>query len=128
MLCFGPVSSLFDYATFGMLWFGLGAAHDAALFQTGWFLESLLSQTLIVYVIRTSGPPGFANRPSGALLAASLLVCGAGLALPWSPLAPALGLVPPPPPYWWGLTAILGVYILFTQGIKSWLNRRFGIG
>jgi Mg2+-importing ATPase len=128
VLCFGPISSLFDYATFGLLWFGLGAAHAPSLFQTGWFVESLLSQTLIVYVIRTSTLPTIANRPSTALLAASLIVCGIGLWLPRSVLAGALGLEPLPPAYWWGLGATLLVYAALTQVVKSWLIRRFGIG
>jgi Mg2+-importing ATPase len=127
VLCFGPISSLFDYATFGLLWFVLGARHDAALFQTGWFVESLLSQTLIVYVIRTSALPTLANRPSTPLLAASLLVCATGLWLPWSPLAPALGLTVPPHAYWWGLGGILAAYAVVTQGAKAWLTRHFGI-
>jgi Mg2+-importing ATPase len=127
VLCFGPISSLFDYATFGLLWFVLGARHDAALFQTGWFVESLLSQTLIVYVIRTSALPTLANRPSTPLLAASLLVCATGLWLPWSPLAPALGLTVPPHGYWWGLGGILAAYAVVTQGAKAWLTRHFGI-
>ncbi|QOY92755.1 magnesium-translocating P-type ATPase [Massilia sp. UMI-21] len=124
VLCFGPISSLFDYAAFGLLWFGLGAARAPSLFQSGWFLESLLSQTLIVYVIRTGAAPGPANRPSAALAVASLLVCGTGLWLPWSPLAPLLGLVPPPAAYWWGLAAILGAYVLLTRSARSWLLRR----
>lgn len=124
VLCFGPISSLFDYATFGLLWFGLGAAHAPALFQTGWFIESLLSQTLIVYVIRSGAAPGRAARPSAALALASLAACGTGLWLPWSPLAPLLGLVPPPAPYWWGLAAILAGYVLLTRGAKAWLLRR----
>lgn len=127
VLCFGPISSLFDYATFGLLWFVLGAAHDPALFQTGWFVESLLSQTLIVYVIRTSAMPTLVNRPSMPLLAASALVCATGLWLPFSPVASALGLTPPPHAYWWGLGGILVAYAAVTQGIKAWLTRRFGI-
>jgi Mg2+-importing ATPase len=128
VLCFGPISSLFDYATFGLLWFVVGAAQAPALFQTGWFVESLLSQTLIVYVIRTSAPPTASNRPSGPLLAASVLVCAAGLWLPWSPLAPFLGFVALPAAYWSGLAAILAAYALLTELAKSWLIRRFGIG
>jgi Mg2+-importing ATPase len=128
VLCFGPISSLFDYATFGLLWFVLHAARAPALFQTGWFVESLLSQTLIVYVIRTNGLPGLANRPSSALVAASLLVCGIGLWLPRSSLAPLFGFVPLPTAYWWGLAAILVTYALLTQLAKTWLIRRFGIG
>jgi len=127
VLCFGPISSLFDYASFALLWFGLGAAHSPALFQTGWFVESLLSQTLIVYVIRTSARPTLADRPSLPLAVASLLVCVTGLWLPWSPLAPELGFTPLPAAYWWGLTAILAAYALLTQLVKSWLIQRFGI-
>jgi len=81
-----------------------------------------------VYVVRTSTLPTLANRPSTALAAASLLVCGVGLWLPWSALAGALGFVPLPPAYWWGLGAILLVYAALTQIAKSWLIRRFGIG
>jgi Mg2+-importing ATPase len=88
----------------------------------------LLSQTLIVYVIRTSTLPTLANRPSPPLVAASLLVCGTGLWLPWSPLAPVLGFAPPAPGFWWGLGAILAAYALVTQAAKAWLIRRFGIG
>ncbi|ALK99572.1 magnesium ABC transporter ATPase [Massilia sp. WF1] len=128
VLCFGPISSLFDYATFALLWFVVDTARLPAMFQTGWFVESLLSQTLIVYVIRTSALPTLANRPSVPLLAASLLVCGAGLWLPWSPLARTLGFTPLPPAYWWGLGAILAAYAVLTQLVKSWLVRRFGIG
>jgi Mg2+-importing ATPase len=126
VLCFGPLSSLFDYATFGLLWFGLGAWANVALFQSGWFVESLLSQTLIVYVIRTDMGAG-ATRPAALLVAASLLVCAVGLWLPLSPLAPLLGLVPLPAPYWWGLGAILAAYGGLTVFVKSWLIRRFGI-
>jgi Mg2+-importing ATPase len=128
VFCFGPISSLFDYATFALLWFALDAAHEAALFQTGWFVESLLSQTLIVYVIRTGARPGMANRPSTPLLGASLLVCAAGLWLPASGLAPLFGFTPLPHAYWWGLAEILAAYAVVTQLAKSWLIRRFGIG
>lgn len=128
VFCFGPVSSLFDYATFALLWFGLQAAGQVALFQTGWFVESLLSQILIVYVIRTGMPGQGATRPSPPLLAASLLVCALGLWLPHSPLAPLFGFVPLPPAYWWGLCAILAAYAALTMFVKSLLIRRFGIG
>jgi len=124
VLCFGPISSLFDYATFALLWFGLGAAHSPALFQTGWFVESLLSQTLVVYVIRTGAAPSAANRPSAALVAASLAVCALGLWLPWSPLAPLLGLVSLPMAYWAGLAVILAAYVLLTRSVRYRLLRR----
>lgn len=128
VLCFGPISSVFDYATFALLWFGLSATHDPALFQSGWFVESLLSQTLIVYVLRTAAAPSLDNLPSPALMATTAMACGIALWLPGSPLAPALGMAPLPVAYWWGLAAILAAYALVTEAAKSWLVRRFGIG
>lgn len=91
-------------------------------------MESLLSQVLIVYVLRTCAPASLANRPSAALLSTTLLVCCAALWLPASPLAPALGLRPTPAAYRWGLAAILAAYAMVTETAKSWLIRRFGIG
>jgi Mg2+-importing ATPase len=128
VLCFGPISSLFDYATFALLWFGMKAWASPALFQSGWFVESLLSQTLIVHIIRTSGLPFAGNRPSALLVVASVLVCAVGVWLPTSPLAAPLGFVPLPSRYWWGLVAILAGYGSLTQLVKRWLVRRFGIG
>lgn len=127
VFCFGPISSLFDYATFGLLWYGLAAWSDVPEFQTGWFVESLLSQTLIVYVIRSGLPGVKGTPPAPALVVASLLVCATGLWLPFSPLAPLLGLVPPPAAYWPGLALILAAYGGLTTLVKSWLIRRFGI-
>ncbi|EQD39969.1 magnesium-translocating P-type ATPase, partial [mine drainage metagenome] len=72
MFVFGPVSSLFDYVTFGVMWFFLGLSHHPVLFQSGWFVESLLSQTLIVYVIRTARVPFLQSNPSLPLLVSTL--------------------------------------------------------
>ncbi|MEP7181674.1 MAG: magnesium-translocating P-type ATPase [Betaproteobacteria bacterium] len=125
MLCIGPVSSLFDYATFGVLVWGFGALDDPALFQTGWFVESLLSQTLIVHVIRTGRIPFVESRPSLALLAMTAAVAVLGLALPFSPVAGALGLVPLPLPYFGALAAIIVGYVVLTQTVKTWAIRKF---
>jgi len=128
MVCLGPVSSLFDYVTFAVLAFGFGALANPALFQSGWFLESLLSQTLVVHVIRTRGLPFRENRPSAALVAMTLAICAIGIALPFSPLAPGLGLVPPPPGFWLVLLLILAAYLATTQLVKVWAVRRFRLG
>jgi Mg2+-importing ATPase len=128
MLAIGPISSLFDYVTFATLLYVFDAWHDATLFQTGWFVESLLSQTLIVHVIRTNRIPFVQSRPSVALLATTVSVCAFGLWLPFAPFAAALGLAPLPAAYGLALLAILGGYILLTQLVKSWLIRRFGLG
>jgi Mg2+-importing ATPase len=128
MLAIGPISSLFDYVTFGTLLYVFDAWHDATLFQTGWFVESLLSQTLIVHVIRTNRIPFVQSRPSVALLATTIGVCAFGLWLPFAPFAAAVGLAPLPAGFALALLAILGGYILLTQLVKSWLIRRFGLG
>jgi Mg2+-importing ATPase len=127
MLCIGPVSSLFDYATFGALVWLFDALGDRALFQTGWFVESLLSQTLIVHVIRTSRVPFLDSRPSGALLAMTIAVAAVGVWLPFSPFAPPLGLKPPPAAYWGVLAVLLAGYAALTQLVKTWAIRRFGL-
>lgn len=120
MLVLGTVSSVFDYATFGLLWYGMHATE--LQFQTGWFLESLLSQTLVVHVIRTRRWPFIQSAPSPALLAATLIIVVCGMWLPVSPLAPALGLVPMPGRYWAGLAVILVGYFAMTQGAKRCLR------
>jgi Mg2+-importing ATPase len=124
MIAIGPLSSIFDYATFALMAWGFGALQDSALFHTGWFVESLLSQTLIVHVIRTGRVPFVDSRPSGTLLAMTLAVCAFGVWLPFSPLAGALGLVPLPPAYWVALAAMLAAYLTLTQVVKTWLLRR----
>jgi Mg2+-importing ATPase len=93
MLFMGPVSSVFDFLTFGMLYFVFAAT--PAMFQTGWFVESLLTQTLVIFVIRTRRAP-WKSLPSTALIANVLLVCLVAVTLPYTPLAHFLGLVPLP--------------------------------
>ncbi|BBL72609.1 magnesium-translocating P-type ATPase [Methylogaea oryzae] len=117
MIVFGLLSSVFDYATFGVL-LHLGA--DAATFRTGWFLESVLSATLVVLVIRTR-QPFFRSRPSRPLLAATLLVWGLVLALAYAPAAQLLGFAPLPPVMLGWLAAILALYVLAAEAAK----RRF---
>lgn len=121
MLYIGPVSSLFDYATFGLLWGVLGATTpaDAPLFHTGWFVESLLSQTLIVHVLRTRQVPFVESAPAPLLLATTLGVCGFGVLLPYTPLGASLGLVPLPAVYWMAMAGLLPAYALLTQWLKA---------
>jgi Mg2+-importing ATPase len=128
MFAFGPISSLFDYATFFLMLYVFNARENPDLFQTGWFVESLLSQTLIVHVIRTGGLPFFDSRPGAALLATTLSICLVGMWLPFSHFAAALGFTPLPPGYWLALAAILVCYLTLTQMVKNRLTRRFGLG
>ena len=126
ILVVGPISSVFDYTTFAVMWFVFGArdgAH-AALFQTGWFVESLMTQTLIIHVIRTRKIPFLQSRASWQLMATTLLVMAIGAWLPVSPFAASLGLTRLPSAYWGYLAVTLVCYLGVTQGAKTLLARR----
>jgi P-type Mg2+ transporter len=127
MLTVGPLSSVFDYVTFGVLILFFNGWHEPATFQTGWFLESLLSQTLIVHVIRTGRIPFVQSRPSWPLLATTFIICAIGVWLPFSELAHGFGLTPLPKLYMAILPLIIIGYITLTQWAKSRLIRRFGL-
>jgi Mg2+-importing ATPase len=122
----GPCSSIFDYTTYAMMWFVFKAvtpAH-ASLFQTGWFVESLLTQTLIIHIIRTNRLPFVQSRASLPLTLTSLAIMAVGVWLPFSPFAEALGFAALPHLYWPLLLATLFLYVLLTQGVKTWLLRK----
>ena len=140
MVFIGPISSVFDYATFFlMLYFfhcaAFGAAATSAadksqleqLFHTGWFVESLLTQTLIVHIIRTQRIPFLQSRASRTMTFTTLLVMGVGVWLPFSPLARLLGLVPLPPVFFIWMAVFLVSYSLLTHAVKMWFARRFGL-
>jgi Mg2+-importing ATPase len=126
ILFIGPCSSVFDYTTFLLMYFLFGARHpsQAPLFQTGWFVESLLTQTLIIHVIRTNKIPFIQSRAAWPLTLTSLVIMAFGVWLPFSPLAGALGFTLLPPLYWPLLALTLGCYVVLTQAVKSWLVRR----
>jgi Mg2+-importing ATPase len=126
MLYIGPISSVFDYVTFALMLFAFHAWSRPALFQTGWFVESLLTQTLIIHIIRTAKVPFFQSRASNGLIATTLVVCLIGTLLPYSRLGTALGFVPLPLAYWPGVVAILFGYALVAHTVKVWFIRRWG--
>ena len=130
MLFIGPVSSIFDYATYLTMYFLFGASTpaQAALFQTGWFVESIISQTLIIHVIRTRRLAFFESRASVPLTLTTLTVCLVGMYLPYSDFAPTLKLVPLPWTYWPILAVMIIVYLALTHVMKLWFHRRFGLG
>ena len=128
ILYLGPVSSIFDYVTFFVMLYVFNAWDNPVLFQTGWFIESLLSQTLIVHVIRTDRLPFFQSRSSIPLALTTLAICAVGIWLPFSPVAMAFGLVVPPGTYWSLLGLILFSYMCLTQIVKTWVIRRFQPG
>jgi Mg2+-importing ATPase len=129
MFYIGPISSIFDYATFAVLWFVIGAnsPEHAKLFQTGWFVESLLSQTLIVHIIRTGRIPFVQSNASLPLTITGIVICAVGVALPFLPIGAWFGFVPLPPIYWVFLVVILIAYMALTQFVKTRLIRRFGL-
>jgi len=126
ILFIGPISSIFDYTTFFvMLWvFKCWDPSRASLFQTGWFVESLMTQTLIIHVIRTNKIPFLQSRASWALTATTVSIMALGMWLPYSPLASALGFTHLPRMYWPILMLTLLGYMGLTQIIKAWLLRR----
>jgi Mg2+-importing ATPase len=122
----GPCSSIFDYTTYAMMWFVFKAVDPshASLFQTGWFVESLLTQTLIIHIIRTNRLPFVQSRASLPLTLTTLAIMAIGIWLPFSPFASALGFAEVPHLYWPLLLATLFLYVLLTQGVKTWLLRK----
>ncbi len=126
MLFIGPISSLFDYMTFAIMWFVFHAQSAPSLLQTGWFVESLVTQTLIVHVIRSRKIPFFQTWPSRPLFISTLLVILSGIVLTFSPIAPHLGMQRLPMLYWPILFGMMVSYMLLTQLVKTWYIRKFG--
>ena len=133
ILFVGPCSSVFDYTTYFMMLYLFGcwdvstpaaAAHSASLFQTGWFVESLLTQTLIIHIIRTNRIPFFQSRASWPLMVMTAIIMALGVWLPSSPIGPWLGFRPLPGLYWPLLVLTLFCYVCLTQGVKTWLIRK----
>jgi Mg2+-importing ATPase len=126
ILFIGPCSSVFDYVTFFVMLYAFGCwdPANASLFQTAWFVESLLTQTLIIHVIRTNRIPFLQSRASWPLIATTVVIMAVGASLPFSPLGPYLGFTPLPPLYWPLLAGILLGYVALTQGVKTWLFRK----
>ena len=118
MFFFGPISSVFDFATFGiMLW-----VFDASPpeFRAGWFVESLATQTLVIFAIRTRRVPFFRSRPSRALLLAAIAVVAVGAAIPASPVSATLGFAPLPAPFFATLVVMVVVYLVLIDLAKRW--------
>ena len=122
MLLFGPISSLFDFATFALMLFVFTAAPSE--FRSGWFIESIATQTLIIFAIRTRRVPFFRSRPSLGLTLASLGVVAIGVWLPYSPLNAALGFVPLPAPFFLALVGMVVLYLVLVEFAKKWFFAR----
>ena len=140
MVFIGPISSIFDYATFFLMLYFFGCvafkSPDAtalektqweSLFHTGWFVESLLTQTLIVHIIRTQRIPFIQSRASWPMMFTTFLIMAIGVWLPFSPLAHFLGFVPLPGIFFLWMAAFLVAYGVLTHIVKTWFVRRFGM-
>lgn len=127
MLFIGPISSLFDFATFAVLFFVFKAntVSDQTLFQTGWFVEGLLSQTLIIHMIRTKKIPFIQSWAAAPVVALTSLIMIIGVVLPFTPFAAALKMEALPLTYFPWLIGILVCYCLLTQWVKNWFIQKF---
>jgi len=121
MFVFGPLSSIFDFVTFGLLLWGFHAADN--LFHTGWFVESLSTQTLVIFIIRTAHP--LRDPPHPALVATTLLAFALAVALPYSPLAAWLGFVPLPAAVIGALALVTGAYLVSVYIVKRWFFEHY---
>ncbi|WP_313159463.1 magnesium-translocating P-type ATPase, partial [Mixta calida] len=128
MLWMGPLSSIFDITTFALMWhvFGANSIDHQGLFQSGWFIEGLLSQTLVVHMLRTRQIPFIQARASWPIMLTTLAVVVIGVTLPFSPLAATFGLQALPLSYFPWLVATLLGYCLLSQGVKTIYMRRYG--
>lgn len=123
----GPISSIFDYTTYLLMLYVFKAWNNPAVFQTGWFVESLFTQTLIIHIIRTNKIPFIQSRASKPLMITSVLIACFGALLANSPLGDAFGFVKLPVLYWGFLVLILFCYVALTQVIKTWYINKYGV-
>lgn len=128
MVFIGPISSIFDIATYLLMWYVFGCQSPEAqtLFQSGWFIEGLLSQTLIVHMIRTRRIPFVQSNAAWPLMLMTFAIMAIGIAIPFTSFGAYIGLMPLPLSYFPWLIAILLSYCVLTQVIKQWYIRRFG--
>jgi Mg2+-importing ATPase len=140
MVFIGPMSSIFDYATFFLMLYFFNCklySHPAttpemrtyyeSLFHTGWFVESILTQTLIVHIIRTNRIPFFQSIASPFLLLTTMIVMIAGGVLPYLPIGSYFGFVPLPGTFWIWIAGFLLCYSVLTHSVKVWFHRKYGI-
>jgi Mg2+-importing ATPase len=129
MLFIGPISSVFDIITYLVMWhvFSANSIESQSLFQSGWFVEGLLSQTLIVHMIRTEKIPFFQSTAALPVVLLTTTIMAVGIVIPFSPLGAAIGLQPLPIAYFAWLAGILLAYCVLIQMVKTLYRRRFGL-
>ena len=124
MMYFGPLSSVFDYLTFGVLIFIFHAKQD--LFATSWFLESMCTQLLVIHIIRTGKIPFIESWPSPFLIFTSIYIVSIALVLPYTPLGAYFKFVMPPATFFLFLVGIVGLYLWSVQSLKVWFIKKYG--
>ena len=127
VLFMGPVSSIFDYITFLTMLYVFSCWTNAPLFQAGWFVESLMTQTLIIHIIRTARIPFLESRASTPLILTTVVIVAIGSAIPYTPLGTTLGFAPLPGFYWVCVTLMMLAYAVLAHIVKTWLVRRWGL-
>jgi len=133
MIIMGPVSSIFDYLTFFLLLFVFLPMLPAFvpelqrqnLFQTAWFVESLTTQALVVFVLRTRKTPFYKSKPGKYLLISTLAVVAVAFALPYTSLGSVFGFSPPPAMFYLALVGIIAIYLFLVEVVKKWFNKRY---
>ena len=127
MIYIGPISSVFDILTYLVMWyvFGCNSPEHQTLFQSGWFIEGLLSQTLIVHMIRTRKIPFIQSCATWPVTGLTLLIMAIGISIPFTGFGQSIGLEPLPLSYFPWLVGILAAYCILTQCIKNWYIRKF---
>jgi Mg2+-importing ATPase len=126
MMIIGPISSVYDFLTFAILLWMFHASTNAPLFRTGWFVESLATQTLVVFVIRTAGNP-FRSRPSRPLLLSVLAIVSIAGVLPYTPLGALLRFTPLPVSLLGAIGGLAITYLALVQVVKTWFYRRHAL-
>jgi len=124
MIYIGPISSIFDFATFGIMWYIFHATPE--LFHTGWFVESLATQVFVVYIIRTAKIPFLESRPSNTFLVVTLSIVILAAILPYTFLGRLMGFVPLPLLFFIILMALVISYLVLVQFVKQWFIKKFG--
>jgi Mg2+-importing ATPase len=125
MIYFGPISSIFDFLTFYIMLHVFNAWNNAKLFQTAWFIESLCTQTLVIFAIRTRQSPFFKSKPSMALLISTFLVVAVSMLLPFTPLSGWFEFVEPPVTFYLFLALFVGAYLVLVEVLKRLFFKRY---
>ena len=125
MIFFGPISSIFDFLTFFIMLEVFSGYTNVSLFQTAWFIESLCTQTLVIFLIRTRKSPFYRSKPSKPLLLTSLVIVGTAAVLPFTPLGDLFGFVAPPIEFFAFLAGFVGAYLVLVEALKRLFYKRY---